>query len=957
MTSLRLLSPDHSLAPDIIEHLSAHQAGNDFSSWVIALPTHRLGGLVSAGLASRRTAIIPPEVITFEKLLSRFAEELGFAESRNKLSENQVRLLLTASIQATPQTSIAPTHLQELRILMREIEELDIRSQAFDRLRVYLSSQVHRTDGQMNAIMRRANDIEAVLTQFYQMVEQRGSITPEVYHRLELNFLSEKLSTASPPEHKNYLIAGLTSLMPSEVSIFAKLCRYLNAEVWLYEAPAQCLHPSPVNELIRALRPSYQRPPEQITDSQNFISITDLPDTIMEVHAALNICSNRTKPTHAEAFTHDGSDAILIPDEPTYRKTLNEVLARSNIPCNLAIPAIFGETPIGVWLNSFFQAWRQPITDSSLDPGLSFFTHPVTIQLLAGHSPESRLSFQHQICSWFGELRNSGRQWKSALRTLKPDWLAAASDQAWIKVFDASFEQRDFEFWQIVLTILTQLKESAPSSEDVESITTQLKGQLAFISLSPDLRERSLSDELLEQLLKTEFRQIGEPLTGLQVLNLSEARLYPFRSVVVLGCRESVIPRSRPRDELLDDGMKKKMGLAGWQVFEALTEQNFFWLVEQVPQIYLLAPRAIAGTDAIRSRYLEQLLAYGRAFKWTYSTPIENSSVAAATDRLFEIGQRLPVMDLWSTRFSATAIKSLVSCPYRFLLGRLGIRPIDLSPREDDLRIEGEVLHEILRSFFSDHQAPPHLAWPKNQTSHQHFYQVLLNRLCWFTDQSLTQDDQTAALRNHLKFYSWPRFCVFLSHQLEIFRYDHQQIWSEIDIESFLGHTPSLRIGSHDYPLRGRIDLIVGDGKNFIVIDFKRSSFPANTEIKSGQEPQIALYAMALLDKTPDSVPGSVGGFFSILDGEWGGRLRSKELPLDFGPLISRSTPSLDEAIAGLGQILDWRRSEAMQTSVGFSPDTSACELCEFFGICRKDDPGMSEELRPRMRLSERFGL
>ena len=83
-------------------------------------------------------------------------------------------------------------------------------------------------------------------------------------------------------------------------------------------------------------------------------------------------------------------------------------------------------------------------------------------------------------------------------------------------------------------------------------------------------------------MLKQDCRFIGYPLKGIQVISLPEARYVPFQAIVILGCVEGVFPKSLPQDVLVDDWIKRKLGLRGWSYIESLEDTTFQLLVDRL---------------------------------------------------------------------------------------------------------------------------------------------------------------------------------------------------------------------------------------------------------------------------------------------------------------------------------------------------------------------------------------
>ena len=92
-----------------------------------------------------------------------------------------------------------------------------------------------------------------------------------------------------------------------------------------------------------------------------------------------------------------------------------------------------------------------------------------------------------------------------------------------------------------------------------------------------------------KHLLNAEIRTKGEPLYGVQIVSLDEARHYPFEHVFILGCNEGSFPKPLPKDELVDNYLKLQIDLPGWEYLEKMEDQTFYMLERRIPYLYLCA--------------------------------------------------------------------------------------------------------------------------------------------------------------------------------------------------------------------------------------------------------------------------------------------------------------------------------------------------------------------------------
>ena len=509
---------------------------------------------------------------------------------------------------------------------------------------------------------------------------------------------------------------------------------------------------------------------------------------------------------------------------------------------------------------------------------------------------------------------------------------------------------------------------------------------------------------------------------GLQVLSVSEARYVPFRLVIILGCTEGRFPQGLPKDHLLDNSLKSRIGLPGWQLLEAIEDTTFHLLAARLPVIEMFYPQREGNTLTVRSRFIERLLAENSskliehfhedaltaAFQVNYST--EPSNLQSSVDSPAKKSRLAPLGNLGSSFFktygplrqtmSATALETLIGCPYRFLLAELGVGDVTLS-KEHDPRQEGAYLHRVLEAFFTGRAAGQYLAeplsWPSrvsgteiSQPSADEVESEITKRLTNFAQGLAPKGFQGSPIELQLRFTAWPGF---VRHVMNLYRVEssgdlstssspkdsgpeqeaksrsaglmHQvQGYREAPLDLAQDGAPiTLSVGGGSVPVAGTIDAIDTFGPFVLITDYKRRRTPTAKEVTYGLAPQLVFYAMALDALYRSNQPAShqarataeqalgggtllenqVLGYFSVKKGEFkkvaaGAAARGWAAVKGLG---GSQSASLEEASEHLQRIWEWRLKEVADGT--YRPDLSQCHTCNYNGICRRDDPQFAE--------------
>jgi hypothetical protein len=243
----------------------------------------------------------------------------------------------------------------------------------------------------------------------------------------------------------------------------------------------------------------------------------------------------------------------------------------------------------------------------------------------------------------------------------------------------------------------------------------------------PALRESTVRDaELDSGLLYTILREVmnaervpfeAEPLTGLQVMGMLEARLLRFRRVYVLDATENNLPGVPANDPLLPENLRGLLGLPDIRHRERVSAYNFFRLIKGAREVTLLYQAGTTQSGLFdekkqRSRFLEELIwqdeqRTGRLLQAgtpplhavSYSIPAI-SLHDAVIPRSAAIDDR--IRELLARPVSATMLDSYLRCPVSFFYERLcRIAPAEQVNEGDDHLGVGDLMHAVLQEFFT----------------------------------------------------------------------------------------------------------------------------------------------------------------------------------------------------------------------------------------------------------------
>ena len=217
---------------------------------------------------------------------------------------------------------------------------------------------------------------------------------------------------------------------------------------------------------------------------------------------------------------------------------------------------------------------------------------------------------------------------------------------------------------------------------------------------------------IIQQLLAGEsITFTGEPLEGLQILNMVETRALDFEHVIVIGANEDMFPGNLSDQSLIPFDVRKLFDLPVVKDKEATYAYTLYRLLQRASRIDFLHSSITSdfkGTE--QSRYITQL-ELELPSKSSFATFKKiNSSLPNQLDDNLEVSipnddfSKERIKTLWANGISPSAINKYIQCPldfyYRYILG-LG----EEEEIEENISAStfGSVVHDVLEGFFENY--------------------------------------------------------------------------------------------------------------------------------------------------------------------------------------------------------------------------------------------------------------
>ncbi len=937
---LHLLAPEQCIVDQLEQHLLDYGLA-DLRQTMLVVPTQRLGTALLVRLLRTRPALIPPEILTLEALLRR-----AVSAPQRIAHDATIDLILRQRLEEHPYRHLRLGHERELRLLYGELYDHGLRTEGITRLLTTITEDIYKNDQHLGSLYDRAEEMAAILDFLDDRLATLGLVPRPAYLSQcasELNATWPELSESCQHVH----LIGFTSMATNWQKALPSFAADERVDIWMSEAP-RLYHPtSPLKELIQniaGLGVALEATPTLPRPRGNFECLVaqNVREEVEWAYALAQKAMNQGFPPHAIG--------VLVTDEGLYGTAVRSVFDQGAYPCNLAIPQRWGGTLAGRHLASLLQFWREKQSLASL---LAWIDHPLT----AATWDETRLTALRRAI-----LQAGVPQGYEAMRAEIAEAVRDDFDELLAPLLPLRMdEHHPLPLWiQNLENLITTFHywESFPerdlmqsSQELFEDFVSSLK---AFGAGHPLMSGLSFWDLVESHLLAGSIRGTGEPLAGLQVLSLAEARYFPFEFVIILGCHEGCFPKALPQDELLDNYLKKAMGLPGWEVLEAMEDQTFHLLKARLKHLVLLRSARLGEEVLVRSRFTEALMAREHAQEKVLGLPHPLRAADEAPDLATE-GVLPAWIDSATSRMSASRLDRLLQCPYNFLLDSLGIHSEATKADESDSRREGEWLHAVLQAFITGHSPRGKVAepWQPEDEDIEIVAQKALERIGSITDRMVPPDLRESSLVSHLKNHAWPRYIDHLVKRMRAYRSIREFAFGPT-------HAPvTVEVRGLTRELHGRIDALDFSSQWAFVTDFKRRTVPSLDKSKKGLNAQLPLYALALAQNSPlgRNTPPLVLGYWNIYQGTWTAHgITEEHRPLLLAEgLCSKTTPNNELMIDELLKTWSWREEDVLSRQ-HFYADPGQCQLCDYAGLCRKDDPRVRDRIAEQDALNQRRG-
>ncbi len=924
----------------------------------VVLPTQRLATYLLGVMAKKRKSFLAPQVMTIDPYIQKlFTFYHQNQTSKTVITELASELLLSHLIVQSRYTYLAKGREREIKQFFSECEEHGLTTlcseyfnqmasssdSSFERLKKIMKENVYREENYVSSVSERFSELADLYEKFHSTLESLGLITSELLQSSSCSLILPHLAE----EHKGMpftwtYIVGFTTVKNFYKPFLREISKKNNVSLWFSEPPELLCRLNPLRDMY-ALFKSKEIKKRKILrkkSTEKSLYITSHTNLIEEVAWVLD---------ETKRYIHEGIPpsqiGILLASEGSYSKITRTLIQQREIESNIAVSIPLKETVLGRWLHTlhFFlkSSFSHELLPEFMLHGLTqLWLHKMNLSfnfdLYKSSEPEDlvvkekiKICLDEILAPFFSSEKNTFSQWSKKLLQVLDLFDVESSLK---KSFEEKNHGLNIDSYEVFIDSILE----------TGSLTHQNISKENFWSI------------LQDKILTLETRSVGYPFKGIQVLNVVEARYVPFSVVFILGCTEGNFPKALPKDHLVDNWLKTKIGLPGWEYIEALEDMTFQLLLGRLGTLHLTYPKQYDGFDVPKSRFISRLSSEKKlnVYEINYAEkifPQRDLFLSPQEDYLQgTLGVYVGSREHLLSAISAKSLENLIQCPYKYLLNKLKVCHIP-DKKTQQIITEGTWLHKVLEVFFTGKiSEEEQIDLLPDKIFLKQWMPYAVNRLVFLTKKIGPQGITESPLFWHLKEFSWPRFA---KHQAQFFVHKDQELLlnENLCLSEFKfgeGYSVSLPLKDFDkewqVSVQGSIDQVqYMDAQNYVITDFKRKGFATQKEVQEGFYPQLIFYAMTLsssLLHPQSTMDRAIVGYWSILEGVWEARSVGENTKKELGEsrMFKRTTPMLEETSKNIYKKWISRYEDHLLLQKPFVAEVNAgCNFCHYSGICR----------------------
>ncbi len=385
--------------------------------------------------------------------------------------------------------------------------------------------------------------------------------------------------------------------------------------------------------------------------------------------------------------------AVVLADEGLLPALLGALPADIG-PVNVTMGLPLAGLPVGSLVDAFFQcvASSSGDTDRPIEPVLGVLGHP----FLRGSAASARMDTVISVLRSKGRDRIRGEELLGVLEEVVPE--VALNARAVFGIAPGTDDRTrvmgllSWARWSMADDTLAI--EQLYQTSIVLGRTTELMGRYHH---DPD---GAAGIAILTRLLRSaRIGLVGEPLSGLQVMGLLEARGLDPQRVILLGAQEGKLPAASLERTYIPFELRKAHGLPLRDSGDAVQAYNFLRLIQRASEVLLVHDEQAASGPSRHIAQLRHEWSGARSGRMTFvhtHVPVPVRSVRPIVVNI-AAADRERVITLLERGITPTMLRAWLRCPldhwFRYVCG---LREPDFPGARIGSDVLGNALHAVL---------------------------------------------------------------------------------------------------------------------------------------------------------------------------------------------------------------------------------------------------------------------
>lgn len=406
----------------------------------------------------------------------------------------------------------------------------------------------------------------------------------------------------------------------------------------------------------------------------------------------------------------------------------------------------------------------------------------------------------------------------------------------------------------------------------------------------------------------------GEPLKGIQIIGVLEARNLDFDCIIIPSMNEGIFPRRSDKDMFINPALRREMGLVIKQERENLYYYYFTQLISGKKEVFL--SYIAEEKKDIPSRFIMALKSAGYKEEQEPIT-FSRSAIKVAEHRVEKDSKLMKsLLKLCNRGLSPSLLKTYKSCPYQFYLKYiLKIEELETITEEIDALNWGTLFHNVVSEFYKKYYPDGFNRDQKDRVVAK--FDELLH-------QYINSGNYIAVPPKPITYFNLALYKIYIKKfvENELKRFDEGYRFVREYIEKGIKH--SIDIGGRSIVLKGYIDRVDVKNNEYYIIDYKTGKMPERKFYEVGEEFiefQIPLYAFIFLKNSDKKIGGLM--YYNVGRETKISEIFQKDDVIDY---LNRFKNKI--LIPTIEEILD------IETPLSQTENKDICRICAYSSVC-----------------------